>query len=449
MDERFALHNTHHETADKFVEYDPQLRNLKKQFYVFTSGLIKQIPINVPGIYTVGGGRQVGKTTMLKQWMKSLIDKGIAPKNITYISGEIIDDHHSLLNTVNLVLKEVLDQSCLVYIVIDEVTYIKDWDKAIKYLADSGVLHNTVLIITGSDLAMIKEARVRFPGRRGENSQVDFHFFPLSFYEYMQLIAPKNEDYTGEQLNNQFQNYLIHGGYLTAINDFHKNGKIRDAVYNTYSDWIRGDIIKHGKNEHYLKEILLSFSVSCGSQVTWNSLSHHISIDHPSTVQSYAQLLVSMDAIFIQHAIMENKLLPAPKKAKKIYFSDIFVLHSIMQWLNKTGYKTIAIPESLLVETASVNHFRRWFATYYIKGVSGEVDIAYVREKKFHPIEIKWTTQIRTQDLKQIGKYQDSLVLTKNQTGKIGNIKLETLSKYLFDFGKENKDNYQFLDSNY
>jgi predicted AAA+ superfamily ATPase len=448
MDERFSLHNTHHEDASKFAEYDPQLRNLKKQFYVFTSGLIKQIPVNVPGIYSVGGGRQVGKTTMLKQWMKCLIDKGIAPKNITYISGEIIDDHHSLLNTVNSILKEALDQNSLIYIIIDEVTYIKDWDKAIKYLADAGVLYNAVLVITGSDLAMIKEARVRFPGRRGESSQVDFHFFPLSFYEYVKLISPNNDNPTEEQLNDQFQNYLIHGGYLTAINDFHKNGKIGDGVYNTYSDWIRGDVIKHGKSEHFLKEILLSFLVSYGSQVTWNSLSHHISIDHPSTVQSYAQLLASMDAIFIQHAIMEDKLLAAPKKAKKIYFSDIFILHSIIQWLSKSGQKNVEIPQSLLAETTSINHFRRWFATYYIKGISGEVDIAYVKENKFHPIEIKWTTQIRTQDLKQIGKYKDSLVLTKNQNGAIGNIKLEALPKYLFNLGKENKDNYQFLDSN-
>jgi hypothetical protein len=446
MDTRFSSHNIHHENVARFAEHDPQLRNLKNQFYVFTSGLIKQIPSDVPGIYSVGGGRQVGKTTMLKQWMKSLIDRKIPPKTITYISGEIIDDHHSLLNVVNSILNEALDQS--LYIIIDEVTYIKDWDKAIKYLADSGALHNTVLVITGSDTAMIKEARVRFPGRRGENAQVDFHFFPLSFYEYMKLVVPKKEDFTEEQLNSQFQNYLLHGGYLTAINDFHKNGKIKDGIYNTYSDWIRGDVIKHGKSEHYLKEILLSFLVCYGSQVTWNSLSHHTSIDHPSTLQSYAQLLASMDAVFIQHAIMEDKLLAAPKKAKKIFFSDVFVLHSIMQWLNKSGQKTIEIPQSLLVETAAVNHFRRWFATYYIKGIAGEVDIAYVSKKRFHPIEVKWTVQIRAQDLKQIGKYQDSLVLTKNQTGTIGNIKLEILSKYLFNLGKENKDNYQFLDSN-
>jgi len=447
MNERFALHNTHQENASKFSDYDPQLRNLKKQFYIFTSGLIRQIPINIPGIYSIGGGRQIGKTTMLKQWMESLIKQGIEPKNITYVSGEIIDDHHSLLNLVHSTLKEATDQTFPTYMIIDEVTYIKDWDKAIKYLADSGALHNTILIITGSDLALIKEARVRFPGRRGENPQVDFHFFPLSFYEYIKLVIKESDSPSEEQLDKHFKNYLAHGGYLTAINDFHKNGTIKEGVYNTYSDWIRGDIIKHGKSEYYLREVLMSLLMSYGSQVTWNSLSHHISIDHPSTVQSYTQLLASMDAIFIQHAIMEDKLIAAPKKAKKIYFSDIFILHSIMQLLNKGGQKNIEIPESLLVETTCINGFRRWFSTYYIKGTSGEVDIAYIKEKRFYPIEIKWTSQVRPHDLKQIRKYKYPLVLTKNQNGMLGDIRLEPLPGYLFNLGKENKDNFKFIDS--
>jgi predicted AAA+ superfamily ATPase len=143
---------------------------------------------------------------------------------------------------------------------------------------------------------------------------------------------------------------------------------------------------------------------------------------------------------------LEDKLIAAPKKAKKIYFSDIFILHSVMQWLSKGGQKNIEIPESLLVETTCINHFRRWFTTYYIKGTSGEVDIAYINERKFHPIEIKWTSQIRPNDLKQIRKYKHPLILTKNQNGMIRDIRIASLPGYLFSLGKENKDNFKFTD---
>ena len=60
---------------------------------------------------------------------------------------------------------------------LDEITYIRDWDKVIKYAADSGLLERTILMLTGSDALLIQEARMRFPGRRGKSSIVDFHLY--------------------------------------------------------------------------------------------------------------------------------------------------------------------------------------------------------------------------------------------------------------------------------
>jgi len=59
------------------------------------SPLLKSFP-DVPGIYTETGGRQVGKTTPLKHWMAQLLADGTPPYSIFYISGELIDDHHTL-----------------------------------------------------------------------------------------------------------------------------------------------------------------------------------------------------------------------------------------------------------------------------------------------------------------------------------------------------------------
>jgi len=75
----------------------------------------------------------------------------------------------------------------LKYLIVDEVTYIKDWDKGVKYLADAGSLENVVLMLTGSDLIIIREARMRFAGRRGMSGTVDFHLYPLSFRECVKL----------------------------------------------------------------------------------------------------------------------------------------------------------------------------------------------------------------------------------------------------------------------
>ena len=110
--------------------------------------------------------------------MAKLLEAHIPPESIVYVTGELIDDHHSLVRILTGLLNEMPDTD-LNYILLDEVTYVNNWDKGIKYLADAGMLEQTVLVITGSDLVIAKEARMRFPGRRGLSDEVDFHLCPL------------------------------------------------------------------------------------------------------------------------------------------------------------------------------------------------------------------------------------------------------------------------------
>ena len=51
-------------------------------------------------------------------------------------------------------------------LIIDEVTFVKDWDRVIKALADEGLFEHGLCILTGSDCLILKEAAQRFPGRR-------------------------------------------------------------------------------------------------------------------------------------------------------------------------------------------------------------------------------------------------------------------------------------------
>lgn len=410
MDSRFSMHNTHWNSdapLKTFEEHDPQIRQLKTIPYVFSSALLQELPTTIPGIYTIGGGRQIGKTTLLKQWMAQLMKSGVRPHSVLFLTGEIIDDYHSLIKTFQSQLA-LMERRDLCFIIIDEITSIKDWDKGIKFLADGGILEDVILILTGSDLVLMQEARMTFPGRRGKADKVDFHFYPLSFKEFVDLKK-------GDDLYALFDLYLLHGGFLTAINDYAKYQKITSATLMTYSDWIRGDCLKRGKNEHYLSEFLDVVIKTYGTQVTWNSLAQHVSIEHPKTIQEYAQLLESMDALFIQHALLEHKLTAAPKKAKKLYFRDPFIYHAIRLWLDPNYAPLSDISDiPALVETCVVTHIGRTYPTYYIKA-EGEVDVAYIKDKRFWPIEIKWTNQLRAKDLKQIQKYKNGVILSKGK----------------------------------
>ena len=373
--------------------------------------------------------------------MAKLLENKIPPSAIAFFSGELIDDFHALLRILQMQLADMQTHKCK-YLILDEVTYIKDWDKAIKYAADAGLLEDVILILTGSDSILIQQARMRFPGRRGLAAETNFHLYPLSFREVLTLKKKLNSSIDG--LFEEFNNYLIHGGYLTAINDFAANGTISNATLTTYSDWVRGDMLKRGKQEHYLCEILSAIIKRYNSQVTWNALARDLSIDHPKTVADYAELLASMDALFIQPALLEDKLTAAPKKARKLMFSDPFIYHAINAWLNPKddSYHKQILPAitdmqlcSGLVEACVATHYSRFYPVYYIKA-EGEVDIAYVQDNHFYPVEIKWTNQLRAKDLKQILKYPNSIILSKNkQPSKIQHVNVVPLPLALKDLG--------------
>jgi len=287
----------------------------------------------------------------------------------------------------------------------------------------------------------------RFAGRRGRSDRVDFVFHPLGFSETVMLKAPELAglvaacrgadpsvllpDYQDNlhRLESLFDEYLQHGGYLTAMADLIRGGRIEAATFRTYEEWLRGDILKHNRQEKYLVEVLRGMMRTYATQVSWVSLTKDLSIEHHKTVSDYVSILENMNAVIVQEALAEHTLSAAPKKAKKLYFEDPFIYHTVARMLDKTD--TTSIPA--LAETVAVAHFRRKFGqTYYIKGDKGEVDVAYLQRGKFYPVEIKWTSQIRPKELKQIIVYSNGLILGKQGApSRIAHVPYVSLIRYL------------------
>lgn len=451
----FESNNLHHESVELFRKRDPQLRKLVTYPFVHRSELLDEIPSDIPGIYTVGGGRQVGKTTLLKQWMLKLLETGIKPSDIWYITGELINDHHQLVRIAGQFFED-RKKSTMLYLLIDEVTYIKDWDKGIKYLADSGIFERAVVILTGSDLSFIKEARKRFPGRHGTADSTEFLLHPLSFRETLtvknifsnseleklvqfQDIGIKKTD----TLFSEFENYMVHGGYMSAINDIASHGRIQPATFSTYSDWIRGDMLKRGKKENLLHEILSALVKQYGSQTTLHSIASITSIEHHMTVSDYIDLLCDMEVVFVNHAIIEHKLCAAPKKARKIFFTDPFIMHSARAWIEsvRKPYEESVLPyvadsekAGIMAEGIAIALCRRKYSCFYIKAEK-EVDLAYIKDGKIHQAEVKWTNQIRNSELGQILKYPGGVILSKRKTvGEIEKHPVIPLPLWLLNF---------------
>jgi predicted AAA+ superfamily ATPase len=180
-------------------------------------------------------------------------------------------------------------------------------------------------------------------------------------------------------------------------------------------------VLRRGQHENYLREVLTAVVRRLGSQVSWNALARDLSIDHPKTVSDYAALLASMDALFIQPALVEDKLTAAPKKARKLIFTDPFIFYAVRAWLFPTSrpfedqiLPAVADPvmSGRVAEACVATHYRRRHPTYYIKA-EGEVHVAYVDRGRFWPVEVKWTEQLRPKELKQIAKYPNARIFNR------------------------------------
>ena len=108
MIEKFALHNQFQESYDRFINFDPHLKRIQNGPFIYRSSLLGVDTLLLAGIYLITGGRQVGKTTFLKQWIKQLLEKeNTHPDDILFIPGELVDTHHEL----RMIIEQFFDES--------------------------------------------------------------------------------------------------------------------------------------------------------------------------------------------------------------------------------------------------------------------------------------------------------------------------------------------------
>ncbi len=444
MDSIFAAQNSHLEDAALFSERDPELLRLKSQKYIHEFSVLKKFPIDSPGLFTLCGPHQSGKTTLLKLWMQNLL-KEVPPEAIAFFGCDEIENYHVLERQVRKQI-EAMPNDRVIYVLLDDVTSVRDWQKGIKPLFDSGLMQRTMLMLTSLDKTLVQDTQIFFP----KEKRGDFIINPLSFRETVLLKLGHEPE--PSILFKEFDQYLIHGGYLDAINSMAKENKLNDALFKQYATWLCRYTEKRGKQERYLREILNAVLNHYDMPITWNSLAHELTIDHPKTIGDYFAMLESMGIVLVQYALQEDSLSGAPKKARKLMFTDPFIFHAMQALISpaKNHFdenikKLLNNPEqsSKLVESCVISQFARYFPTFYIKG-EGDVALAYVYNQRFWPIEITWTYQLPAKNLKQILKYSNGRILTKTErSGIIQQIKTEPLPLALWQL--EDSNNQQIM----
>lgn len=150
------------------------------------------------------GQRRSGKSYILRQVAKQLIENGVKPENTLFINREFTDfdflrTFKELDELIKLYKKE-LKPAGKVYIFIDEIQIIEGWEKVVNsYSQDFSESYE--LFISGSNSKMLSgELATLLSGR-----YVSFEIFPFSYSEYLGI--------TGEERNRKsYLEYMNSGG---------------------------------------------------------------------------------------------------------------------------------------------------------------------------------------------------------------------------------------------
>jgi len=421
-----------------------------RMFYVLNSGIQESI------VRTLRGPRQVGKTTIVKLLIKDLLEKGVEGRRILYWSWDYPDSPRELTNLLESYLKTTRQfyPNEELYVFVDEISHIKDWQYSIQKLFDVGALDNVSVLLTGSHSMDIKKSSERLPGRRGSVDAVyDRIFVPMKFAEYVELrdsnigkvmrnlgilsmetrsslffrlsqgdipVEINELNLYFDEISRLFDEYLITGGIIRSICSYLKDGLIPDNIYNDYVRAVRGDITRWDRSEHYIMQLIKKITESLANPTSWNSLKKATDIGSENTVFDYVNLLKSNFVLCPIFKLDRPRQGPHYDNGKKLIFLDPFIFHALRSWVYQVApfagsleYINDPIQKSKLVESIVGDHFIRFLYNlnpsdlyepelnvFYWGDKKTEVDYVLKLGKEYLPIEVKYQNSIGGSDYK-------------------------------------------------
>lgn len=193
--------NKHWEGEESFFE---QQKHKRKLFV----DLIKYLPERQ--IISIVGLRRTGKTILLKQIIKHLIEKEkVDAKNILFLSFDevLVAPKLTLKNYLDTFLLDILKKETknTKYIFLDEIQYIEKWQHILKRYYDTEL--NIKFIISGSSSLFLKQKTTEsLAGRIYE-----FKLQPLSFEEFLELANAE------PALLSEYRKYSLPVGQVVPI----------------------------------------------------------------------------------------------------------------------------------------------------------------------------------------------------------------------------------------
>lgn len=409
---------------------DRNLRALEQMPFQREPTVLDDLDLSQPNVYTLRGPRQVGKTTACKLLIGKLLERGVPPTRILYYSLDLESDPQAIIEILRAAKRRHPQPDGRWHVILDEISSVPDWQKAIKWLRDQTDAVDDFLLLTGSIASDIRRGSELLPGRRGPGTHLDKLLLPLSFSEFclarqpdlqperkltlLELMAPNEEisellfraQFRAADLDELLRQYASIGGFPAAVGDLLREGQVTERTVSVIWSLISGDLIRLGRDSQLAARLLDRMRISLGTPISWKTLATELDAA-TETAQEYARHLEEAFISVILYAWDTARAMPARRKGKKLYAFDPLFLE--VPGLIQASTRRISLPaviENLvgmgIYRTAEAPHLEAIYlprTLYYWRSSKGrEVDFYVRRQRAEMPVEVRYQEKVQPGD---------------------------------------------------
>ena len=417
---------------------NPKLSKIYKRF-AFYEAMKRLNQTDIRRTVVLTGTRRVGKTTIQYQMIEALLQNGVPPQKIVFISM----DHPMLkLSAMNEILEcyhENIYPEQDVYYFFDEIQYAQDWDKWLKTIYD--MQPDTKMVATGSASPVLIKGSQESGAGRWSAIQVP----TMSFYEYCELLNVDRPDLPDDlkitpllyktqrertqimlqlsKVQNHFNRYLQVGGFpelALSDNDILAQQVMREDVVDKVLKRDLPSLYKI-RNATELERIFLYLCNVSSEIVSIEAIAKELNGVSRPTVENYIEYLESANLIYQSWPVnMAGK--KVLKASPKIYIADAAIRNAVLM---DDSMLSDPVEMGKVVETAVYKHVAAFYyqqaasVGYYRGGKRGkEIDVVveYSNSKNIL-IEVKYREGAPIPDDSAIvelsGEAAASIVVTK------------------------------------
>lgn len=329
------------------------------------------------------GVRRCGKSTILKTYKKELLSLGVEPSNIVerlyssmdYDSGFSV----SQMNEDLLASIEKADKNQKIYLLLDEVQEIENWEKCINSLYENC---NVDIYVTGSNSKLLSsEISTYLTGRF-----VLIPVYTLSFAEYVEFKKTYIPSLQNESMETYFDLYLKSGAFPFIAKTNHtqeENFQIIDGIYSTV---VTRDISKRHNisNLEMFNRVVRFVLENLGKNFSAKTIFDFFKSQHRSiAIETIYNYLAWLEEAFIvyrcnRYDIQGKEVL---KTQEKYYLSDIGFKYS------QFGYSPKAVA-SVLENIVYLELRRRGYSVYIGKFADKEIDFVASKQNQIIYIQV-------------------------------------------------------------